>query len=582
MVRAISESVFAIGRGAAMKHSPEEVLTFLSALRYPSEKEVIELKEAKNDYSFKDIGRYVSALSNEALLRGQDEAWLVFGMTNDCVPIGTNYRRESPRKLQSLKREIAGHTNTRLTIREIFELTLGGQRVLALQIPSAAPGIPTAFDGAAWSREGESLAPLPVDKYEEIRRMRREDWTGTPIDAVSLEDLDAEAVGLAKSLFLNRHATHRDLFASMSDAELLGKANVLLDGKVTPTALILLGKPESVRLLGGATPRITWTLYSSDGSVVSYEHFNPPLLTAVDKVLGKIRNEKYRFMPNPESLFPVEVSQYDQDVIRELLHNCIAHQDYSMQGRINVEEFEDRLVFINEGSFIPGSIEKAMTPGYKPSFYRNPFLCDAMVQLDMIDTVAMGIPKIYQLQRRRYFPLPTYDLSDPNRVSVTIYGRAIDESYSRLLYALPELELDTVYLLDKVQKRQVITQDQAVFLHDRGLIEGRYPHIRIAANVATEVGGEVGYVRSKGLNDNACKSLILQMLRDTGPTSRVKIIGLLDDLLPAEMTKNQKARKVSNLLAQMKNEDGTVDVDGTGKTARWHAIDEKSAATSTA
>lgn len=44
-------------------------------------------------------------------------------------------------------------------------------------------------------------------------------------------------------------------------------------GKITPTALIPLGRPDSTRLLDGMSPRITWTLYASNGSVASYEHF---------------------------------------------------------------------------------------------------------------------------------------------------------------------------------------------------------------------------------------------------------------------------------------------------------------------
>ena len=35
-------------------------------------------------------------------------------------------------------------------------------------------------------------------------------------------------------------------------------------------------------------------------------------------------------------------------------------------------------MFINEGAFIPESIEQALEPGYKPPCYRNVFLCNAM------------------------------------------------------------------------------------------------------------------------------------------------------------------------------------------------------------
>lgn len=555
-----------------MYYSDHDVLELIARIEKPYESEVIELKEAKSDFSFKDLGKYFSALSNEAILRGKQDAWLIFGMDDDKVACGTSYREGNPANLRSLKKEIADRANNRLTLREIHELRIDGKRVLAFQIPAATPGMPTAFNNAARAREGESLGPLPIDKYEQIRQMQRPDWSALEIENATFEDLDPAAVKKAIELFLSKHRRHSGAFADMDDRTILDMANLTKNGKITPTTLILLGKPESTQLLNGMSPRITWTLYASNGSVTSYEHFKPPFLLAIDQVLGKIRNEKYRFNANGASLFPFEADQYEPEIIRELLNNCIAHQDYSMQGRINVEEFEDHLVFLNEGSFIPGTIENAMQPGFKPSYYRNPFLSEAMVQMDMIDTIAMGIPKVFQMQRKRYFPLPTYDLSDPTRVRVSVYGKTINESYSRLLYAKPDLPMDIVYLLDKVQKGAEITNEEAAELHRLKLIEGRHPHISITNTLASKTGQEVSYTRSKGLNEEACKALVIQMLSETGPAPRAKITALLSDLLPSGLTDAQKAKRVSNLLAKMKKVDKTIDSDGTGKTARWHAL----------
>lgn len=67
----------------------------------------------------------------------------------------------------------------------------------------------------------------------------------------------------------------------------------------------------------------------------------------------------------------------------------------------------------------PETIEKALEPGYKPPYYRNAFLCNAMKNMYMIDTNSMGIPIIYNIQKARGFPLPSYDLDVVNRVRVT-------------------------------------------------------------------------------------------------------------------------------------------------------------------
>ena len=139
----------------------------------------------------------------------------------------------------------------------------------------------------------------------------------------------------------------------LSDIEVLNKAGITIKGKITRTALLLLGKSESAHYFDGLIPRITWTLYNADNSVKAYEHFDMPMLLTVDKVYSRIRNVKYRYIAGQQTLFPDEVDQYEPELIKEILNNCIAHQDYRLRGKINVEEFEDKLVFINEGAFIP-------------------------------------------------------------------------------------------------------------------------------------------------------------------------------------------------------------------------------------
>jgi ATP-dependent DNA helicase RecG len=93
------------------------------------ESEVVEFKEAKSNYSFNDIGKYFSALSNEANIRALQEAWLIFGVSDDKKFVGTEFRKHGG--LQSLKKELVNGTNERLTFMEIYELTMEKCRVIA-------------------------------------------------------------------------------------------------------------------------------------------------------------------------------------------------------------------------------------------------------------------------------------------------------------------------------------------------------------------------------------------------------------------------------------------------------------------
>ncbi len=333
----------------------------------------------------------------------------------------------------------------------------------------------------------------------------------------------------------------------------------------------MLGNSESAHYFDGFIPRITWTLYNADKSVKTYEHFDMPMLLAVDKVYSKIRNIKYRYIAGQQTLFPDEVDQYEPELIKEIINNCIAHQDYRLRGKINVEEFEDKLVFLNEGTFIPETIEQALEPGYKPPYYRNVFLCNAMVNLYMIDTNSMGIPTIYQIQKDKCFPLPTYDLNVANRVSVTVYGKILDKNYTQLLHSNGNLDMRTVFLLDQVQKRKVVSRESFKYLKKQGLVEGRYPNIFVSFKVADIVGQKATYIRNKGLDDDICKQLIIKALESMGEASRQELVDIIEKALPEILDDNQKLKKVSNLLQTMKNEKIIVAY-GTNRYAKWQLI----------
>lgn len=534
------------------------------------ESEVIEFKEARTNYSFNDIGKYFSALSNEANLRGLQEAWLVFGVSDDKHYVGTEFRKQG--NLQSLKKEIVNGTNERLTFLEIYELIIEKCRVIAFQIPPAIRGIPTTWQGAAYAREHESICPLPMNKVDLIRSQIGMDWSKEIVEDATIEDLDEEAIKKARELFSKRQCDRKkaqEVLENLSDIEVLNKAGITIKGKITRTALLLLGKSEAKYFFDGFIPRITWTLYNADNSVKAYEHFDIPMLLAVDKVYSKIRNEKYRYIAGQQTLFPDEVDQYEPELIKEIINNCIAHQDYRLRGKINVEEFEDRLVFINEGAFIPESIEQALEPGYKPPYYRNVFLCNAMVNLYMIDTNSMGIPMMYQIQRDKCFPLPTYDLNTINRVKVTVYGKILDKNYTQLLRSDADLDMRTVFLLDQVQKQETVSKENFKVLKKRGLVEGRYPNIFVSFKVADIVGQKAVYVRNKGLDDDICKQLIMKALESMEEASKQELMEVLEKALPEVLSDEQKSKKVSNLLQAMKKE-YIIDIKGKNRYAKWY------------
>ncbi|HDH00932.1 MAG TPA: transcriptional regulator, partial [Nitrospirae bacterium] len=450
----------------------EELKKLLNELRaLPAETECVEFKEAKNKFHFGEIGKYFSALSNEANLKNKNCGWLICGIEDKSRKIVNTRFRPNRTDLDSLKSEIANKTTTRITFIEIYEVHQPEGRVIMFQIPPAPKGIPIAWEGHYYGRDGESLVPLNLQEIEQIRNQgQQSDWSAQICKGATIEDLDPAAIAKARVNYKEKFPQNAPDVDKWDDITFLNKAKVTIQGKITRTAIILLGKDESEHFITPSIAKITWVLKDEHNIEKDYEHFGPPFLLNVDNVYSKIRNLKYRYLLN-DSLFPTEVTKYEPWVMREVLHNCIAHQDYELRGRISVVENPDDLIFLNLGSFIPESVEKVIEQDSPPERYRNSFLANAMVNLNMIDTLGGGIKKMFILQRNRHFPMPDYDLKEPDKVKVRIIGKVIDENYTKMLINKTDLSLKTVICLDKVQKKIKLSRDEHKLLKTQKLVE---------------------------------------------------------------------------------------------------------------
>lgn len=529
----------------------EDIKNKFEELRATSENETIEFKEAKENYDFNTLGKYFSALSNETNLQGMRCGWLVFGVHDKTKSVvGTSYRNDT-KKLQSLKHELAQKTTANLSFSNIFELDVDGKRVLLFEIPAAPQGVPIAFDGHFYGRDGESLVALNLQEIETIRNQRSYDWSAQIAEGATIDDLDSEALNKARFEFKKKNFDIADEINQWDDATFLNKARLTINGKITNAALILLGTPESSEYLMPSIAQMTWILKDENGIEVDYKHFYPPFLTSVDKLLSKIRNITFRYLPN-NTLFPNEVMKYDNYVIREALHNCIAHQDYSLRERINVVETPDSLMFSNGGAFIPQSIENVIEKDAPQRYYRNTFLCAAMVNLNMIDTIGSGIKRMFVYQRKRLFPLPDYTITD-KEVAVTIYGKVINEKYVKLLREDENLTLAHIMALDKIQKKRPIDGKMAKLLKSRKLIDGRKGKYFLSEKTSAQMGEMAEYVQNKAFNKKYYIDLSYELIKKQNikGTAKREIDSLIIPKLSNILNDDQKRNFIRNMLHQM-------------------------------
>jgi ATP-dependent DNA helicase RecG len=200
--------------------------------------------------------------------------------------------------------------------------------------------------------------------------------------------------------------------------------------------------------------------------------------------------------------------------------------------------------------------------------YRNTFLVGAMVNLNMIDTIGSGIKRMYNIQRKKFFPLPEYDLS-ANKVRVTIAGKVVDIRYAQKIAEIPNLSLDEIILLDKVSKSKPITDQEAKRLKSKFLIEGRKPNYHISAIVAINTNEKEQYIRNRGFKDDHYKKMIIDYIKEYKSATKENLEKLILDILPNILDDQQKENKLRNLIYAMHKKDKSIINEGTTRKPIW-------------
>lgn len=532
---------------------------------YPQENARYEWKEFKNlKNSFcgdekDDVISYVSAIAN------MEGGHLVLGVHDKTLEIvGTDtYNYDRQKAILRLTERCVNLSTEGLDIEE-FITDDTSKKVWIIHIPKHRPKLPVYAHNKAWQRIEDSLVELTQEHLNAILEENSPtfDWSAEIVQDASLEDLDAKALTKARSEFKAVLPRLADEVDTWDDMELLCRAGVAVKGKLTRAAILLLGKPTAIHLLSPSVATITWVLVDEHDEKKDYEHFSIPFLLTVDEALAKIRNLNQRILPGG-TLFPDIVKQYDEYSIREILHNCIAHQDYTMQERITMVETPDSVTFSNGGFFLPGTLRNAIEQNGPQKFYRNYALCQGMVNFNMIDTIGRGIRKVFTEQQKRFFPMPDYQIDQAKKeVTVRIYGKLINEQYYRLLKANPKLSLYDCIALDSIQKHEAIEKEMAARLKKLHLIEGRYPKLYLSEYVAKTADSKklkTEYIKNRSFNDHHFKDMIASYLKSFGGATRAELNTLLESKLSDVLTDEQKIRKIGNILAAMKK-DGTIQL----------------------
>lgn len=536
-------------------------------LEYPQENEKCEWKEfhnLKNMFSGnegQDVVSYVSAISN---MNGGE---LVIGVEDQTLRIvGTDYSKLTfnglPATKESAAFKLTEHcTNLSSEGLDIEEFITDDtqKKVWVIHIPKHFPRLPVYAYKKAWQRKKDSLVEMTPERMDAIlsEPIAGKDWSAEIIPQATLQDLDPKAVRVAREKYKELHPHKIEEIDSWDDLTFLNKAHITRQGKITNTAIILVGKEESSHFISPAVCQIRWQLKDGGDENKDFRILSIPMILAVEEFQHLVRNTNYTFTLSG-SMFPETMMRYDVFTLREPLCNCIAHQDYGKKTRIEVIEREDEfLLFRNYGQFLPASVEAVVEHNFPESEYRNPFLVEAMRNVKMVETEGGGIRKLYLQQKKRFFPMPEYDTSN-GKVVCKISGNVLDENFARILVNNPELSIVEIMQLDRVQKHLPVTDDTIALFRKKGYIEGRKPNVYLSAKIvgtARQVGLKTSYVKNRSFDDDYFMDMILKYLKKFKQASRHDIDMLITDKLSDVLTDEQKKSKVGNILTKMRKKD---------------------------
>ena len=376
--------------------------TVLEILNYcMSHDDEVEWFEYKENFDDPDqIGQYIAALSNAAVMAGEPFGFLIWGVNNDTHALtGTTYNYNRDYKHEPVQHYIARKLSPSLFF-QYDEDIIEGKRIVVLRIP-AARTVPTDYDGVRYIRIGSSKENIKKHPEREAALFRILNYgqptllnTPSRYENMTFDQLflyfETKGIKLRKNTF-------------KTNLELLTP-----DGKYNMLAQLLSDHPHiPIRFSVFAGKDKTSTMYSVK------EFGDVCLLVAYDNVLdyGNVLNIPQADERNRKAERK-EVMLFDSNAFQEAVLNAFQHNLWISGTAPMFTAFQDRIEITSIGTMPPKQTKKGFYAGI--SIPVNDKLTEIFVQLHLSEKSGRGVPRIVGAYGEQAF-----DFSD-NSITVKI------------------------------------------------------------------------------------------------------------------------------------------------------------------
>lgn len=527
----------------------------VDALLQAKEGENLEFKEAKSSYSFTDLAKYGCALANEG------GGMVVLGVTNKRPRrvVGTR-AFEQP---EDVRRKLVGTLHLAI---DFSETAHPGGRVLIFHVPGRPLGRPIRFNGIYWSREADSLVPLPESRLFLILAEGGQDFSAEACPGARLEDLDPDAIEIFRRLWMEK--SKNGMLANLTREQVVRDVEAVIGDGVTFAGLILFGTRQALgKHLGQAEFIFEYRPTMSTGPAQERKEFRQGFFSYYEELwrLVNLRNDLQHYH---DGLFVLEIPTFDEISVREAYLNAASHRDYRLGGSVFIRQYSRQIAIES-----PGGLPRGITPDNILYLQapRNRRIAEIFARCGLVERSGQGMNLMFERSIRQGKSLPDLAGTDDFFVVVTLHGHIQDPQFIQFLEKLGQDRLQAFstqdfLVLDLVHReRNVPTHliPRARLLTEIGALEpvsrGRY----ILGRPYFVLTGRTGaYTRMKGISRPNRKALLLKHIEDNSASgSRLEdLMGVLPD---------QGRSQVQVLLRELRRE-GRIEVVGRTRAARWH------------
>lgn len=411
---------------------------------------------------------YVVALANEG------GGYLVLGL-EDAYPHNVVGTKQNLNSLGELESEIYNELGIRTFIYEIFDKD--GNRVVVIDVPSRPVGIVYTFEDVPLMRVGEDLLPMDQRTLLAILQEHEPDFSQMFCDDVTIDDLDHNAIRILKEKYSRKQKN--PAFISLPDQQALNDLKLIVNGKVTNAAVLLVGKEEIIAT-HFPQAKVMHEYRNVDGQERFDKRivFGQPFYILIDKLWETI-DARNGNVPVQEGPYLFDIPFFNEQVIREVVNNAFAHRNYRIGSEIVVKQYPNKLCVISPGGFPLGvTLNNMLTVSSTP---RNRLLADVLAKTGIVERSGQGMDIIFRLTLSEGKQKPDYGKTDDYQVTAILSAVVKEPAFALFIQAiqqeLPEnqkLSVFDIMTFSAIREgKQPWDKDIAKRLYELGYLEKR-------------------------------------------------------------------------------------------------------------